>query len=213
MNKEVSDQFAAVVAVIVQNITWKGRNLQMIIRAGNQGRLGPALDQALDSVVPPPPLIIDRSLPVHELGPKWPVWLGPADGNGLEGEPDVDPRAGAVTTFDASKVRFLSGLVEGEPSITGEEKLKRLRIGTDIQIDAQTLWSWYTEKGQVTLRWLHDNHGVNWIEELGTVLRRPRGGRYSLILYRQGVGGWVWRYSWLAYGRDTGNPAVGLASA
>lgn len=212
---KVSDQFAAAVASIIQNITWDGRDLQMIIKAGNQGRLGPALDIALSSLVPacPPPLIIDRSIPVHELGPEWPVWLGPADGNGCEGEPDVDPRAGLVTTFDASKVRLLTGLVGDETSVTGEEKLTRLRARPDIRIDAQTLWALYTEKGQVTLRWLHEVHGVTWMEALGTVLRNPRGARYSLFLYREGGGGWVWRCLWLVSGRYASFPALGLASS
>jgi hypothetical protein len=126
----------------------------------------------------------------------------------------VDPSAGAFTTFDVSKTRFFSGLVEGELSIAGEEKLKRLRnIGTDVQIDAQTLWALYTENGQKTLRYLYEVHGVNWIEALGTVLRNPRGRRFSLILDRRDDGSWVWNCFWFDVVRDASNPAVGLASA
>lgn len=211
------NQMMAAVAAILQVVDWNKVELQDLIEAANGGKLGPALTKWLGDkgwFPRPPPLVIDRSIsPVCRLGPEWSVWLGPADGNGLEGEPDVDPRAGAVTTFDVSKVRFLSGLVEGESSITGEERLKRLRIGTDIQIDAQTFWALYTEKGQVTLRWLHDFYGVNWIEELGTILRCPDGRRYSLVLDSFYDGSWDWGFRQLCNNCDADNPAIGLQVA
>ncbi len=202
-------------AAILQVIDWDEiGDPQDIVMAGNRGRLGPALTQWLANkgwLPPCPPLLtIDRLKMVSEIGPEWPVWLGPADGNGCEGEPDVDPRAGLVTTFDASKVRFLTGFVGKEASVTGEKKLRRLRAGANIQIDAQTLWALYTEKDQVTLRYLHEVHGVTWMEALGTVLRDSIGHRCSLVLFRLDGGSWGWYFSWLDFRRDAGSPALGL---
>jgi hypothetical protein len=212
------NQIMATGATILQVIDWDEiGDPQDIVMAGNRGRLGPALTQWLANkgwLPPCPPLLtIDRLKMVSEIGPEWQVWLGPVDRNGLKGDPDVDPRAGLVTTFDASKVRLLTGLVGDETSVTGEEKLTRLRARPDIRIDAQTLWALYTEKGQVTLRWLHEVHGVTWMEALGTVLRDPRGFRYSLFLYRLADGGWDWHYDWLDNDRRASIPALGLASS
>ncbi len=190
---------------------------QKVIVAGNQGKLKRRLTQFFlnQGWLPPcpSPLIIDRSIQVHELGPRWPVWLGPVDGNGLEGKPDIDLRAGTILAFDASKVRLLDGLNEGQPTITGEEKRRKLRVGIHIQIDVQTLWALYAENGQVTLRWLHDHHEVTWMESLGTILRNPNGRRCSFCLYRWGSGAWGWDCNWVDSRRDASNPALGLAIA
>lgn len=215
-NMSGKNQIMAAGATILQVVDWdKAGDLQDILTAGNQGRLGRALTQWLASKgwLPPcpPPLVIDRSIPVYELGPRWPVWLGPADGNGLQGEPDVDPRAGEVKIFDASKAIFPIGFVGDETTITGEEKLKRLRAGVGIQVDAQTLWSLYMEKDQVTLRWLHEVRGIIWIEALGTILRDLRGYRHSLLLNCRDDGGWAWDFRWLDFGRKAVHPAISLA--
>jgi hypothetical protein len=114
---------------------------------------------------------------------------------------EEDERSLAVIELDFSKVRFESGLQEGERYITGEEKLKRLMAMPEIRLDAKIGQALYEEKGQATLRFLHDHFGVSWMEFAGTVLRRSGGRRCFLCLVRHGGGSWGWHYGWLGLGR------------
>lgn len=123
-----------------------------------------------------------------------------------------DVRSLALTEIDFTKVRFESGLKEGESSITGEQKLERLKTMPEIRLDAKIGQALYEEKGQPTLRWLHDNFGVSWFEMSGTVLRSSGGNRCFLCLGRDGGGSWDWRCLWLGRGRGRGNVSPLLAS-
>jgi hypothetical protein len=139
---------------------------------------------------------IDRSKPFDAarfIGRGWSIF-------------EEDKRALDFTVIDLSKVRFESGLKEGESSIKGEEKLKRLRDLPEIRLDAKIGQALYEEKGQATLRWLYDTRGARWFECAGTVLRRSVGDRFFLYLYRIDDGSWGWDYRWLD--RDRGREGV-----
>jgi hypothetical protein len=189
---------------------------QEIIGAVHDGRIGRLINEMLAKrswkLLCPPPLAIDRSIKVNQLGPMWEPWLGPVDGDGLlvDGEPDQDPRSVLVTTFDVSKAVIMTCMVGKETTVTGEERRLRIRKGPITPIDFHIGWSLVT-KGQEHLRWLYDNYGVQWIET-DTVLRSPFGNRCSLVLYRQDDGSWDWDFSWLDDDRYASCPALGIAS-
>jgi len=150
----------------------------------------------------PSALVVDRSKPfdpVKFVGAGWSIV-------------EEDTRSLALTELDFSKVRFESGLQEGERYITGEEKLKRLTALPEIRLDAKIGQALYEEKGQATLRFLHDHFGVSWIEFAGTVLRDSDGRRCFLCLYRRGDGSWDWFCFWLDRVRYRGNVSPLLAS-
>lgn len=149
----------------------------------------------------PPKLKIDRSNPydpVASVGQNWKI-----------GEEDI--RAHSIVEFDVQKIILQTGLNEGEAVVTGEVKRTRL-VSQAIQLDAKVAQTLFEEKGQVTLRWMHEHLNVTWIEFLGTVLVDPYGRRYALYLYRRVGGSWRWVYRWLVRGRFASDPAVGLAS-
>lgn len=163
----------------------------------------------------PSVLTVDRSKPFDStrfLGNGSSVWRGPADGNGLEGEEDQDPRSLALTEIDFSGACFESGHQEGENVITGEVKLERLKQMPDIRLDAEIGQALLDEEDQATLRFLHRTYGITWMEFAGTVLRRSDGRRYFLYLDRGGDGSWAGRYDWLDSDRYRGDISPLLAS-
>ena len=159
-------------------------------------------------------LVIDRSKPfdpVRFLGQGSRIWRGPIDGGGLEGDEDQDPRSLGLTEIDFSKVGFGHFLKEGETRITGEEKLDRMKADPRIRLDAGVGQALLDEKGQVTLRFLYDTHGISWME-FATALRSSGGRRYFLCLYRRrGGGSWCWGCGWLVLGRYRANVSPLLA--
>ncbi|MEK7479869.1 MAG: hypothetical protein AAB665_01120 [Patescibacteria group bacterium] len=162
----------------------------------------------------PSVLVIDRSKPFDPtrfLGTGSSIWRGSADGKGLEGEEDQDPRSVVLTELDFSNVAFDSFLKEGEPTIVGEEKLVRMKASPRIRYDAGAGVALLDEKGQATLRFLYDTYGITWME-FATVLRYSDGLRYLLVLRRGGGGSWGGDGRWLGGVRDAGRVSPVSAS-
>ncbi len=160
-------------------------------------------------------LPINRSITIEKVfGRGWSVWHGLPGGDGFSGTPDQDSRSAQIMEIDPNRIVTYTGIVGDETVITGEVRLKRMRAQTEIiSFDFWTLWTWYAEENQKTLRWLYDNGKIGGLlEELGTILRSPSGGRFSLFLFRKVDGCWGWGYYWLVSDRDASHPAVGLAS-
>lgn len=135
------------------------------------------------------------------LGEDVKVWLGPADGDGLEGEPDVDLRGEELKEIDWLKVLFETCLKTGEGSIKGEEKLLRLKQTPNIRLGGNAFlssWKDYRENRQDSvLEWLYRTKGVRYVDFFGLVLRSLRGNRYVVYLRRDDVGTWQWFCLWL----------------
>jgi hypothetical protein len=152
------------------------------------------------TITAPGTVLIDRSKPFNPtafIGKGWKI-------------DEEDIRALAVVELDITKMLVQTGLNEGETVVTGEVKRTCL-VPQAIQLDAKVAQTLFEEKGQVTLRWMHEHLGVTWIEFLGTVLVDPSGRRYALDLRRYDDGSWSWRYYWLDSDRNANRPAVGLA--
>lgn len=153
--------------------------------------------------------------PAEFIGEGWTIWKGPANGDGLSGKAEVDERSPALMEVDLSKALFESCLKQGESSIKGEEKLRRLRESGNIQFGGNVflaLWQDYQQnKENSCLEWLYRNHKISWMSFFGLVLRNPNGRRCVLCLFRYD-GEWDWSYSWLGYVWRAGGPSVGLAS-
>lgn len=103
-----------------------------------------------------------------------------------------DDRALEIEEVDFSTVSFEHGLVDGELTITGEEKLTRLKAKPLIRLDAKVGHALFEESRQVTLRFIYETYNVDWIEFAGTELLSPGGRRYFLYLYRHDEGFWRW---------------------
>lgn len=163
----------------------------------------PSAERAAQTAPVPTRLFtIDRSKPfdpVKFIGPGWSII-------------EEDPRSLSLTDIDVAKVRFESGLQDGERDIDGEEKLRRLKERPEVRLDAKLGQAWYEEESQATLCFLHDHFGVTWFELPGTVLRDPYGLHYFLVLFRYGDGSWVWYFYWLGADRSRSHVSPLLAS-
>ena len=138
--------------------------------------------------------------PAKFINKDWAFWKGPKDGDGLKGEEERDKASLALTEVDFEKVDLLICLEQGESSITGEEKLIRLRLGRPIYGATQFmgLWQDYQQNNaQSVLEKLYQQKGVTYVDFFGDILRFPNGHRSVLCLYRFGVGSWNWYYCWL----------------
>ena len=159
-------------------------------------------------------LRINRSTPFNPakfLGEGWSIWRGPADGNGLSGEEDQDRRSLALTEVDLSKVRFETCLHDGESSITGEEKLRRLKEAGHIRLDAKVFQTLWENKDKIPESWKEKTDcNTTFIFFDGTTLRSPDGDRNVLFLYWSG-GGWNWDFRWLHGDWDAHSPSAVLA--
>jgi hypothetical protein len=203
----------AACAALLTRVNFQIVDAQQVIDDIKRGYLDKELTKwlASRSYIPVcPPLPINRSIPVEKIGPCWPIWLGPKDGDGLTGEPNQDLRALALKEFDPAKAVLLTGLEEVETVVTGEKKLERFAKGKEIPVDDQTLWTLYNENGQKTLEWMNKYLGATWLEASGTVLLHPNGRRFSLCLCRKTDGGWGWLCNWLGGDQSASNPSLGL---
>lgn len=140
------------------------------------------------------------------------IWRGPEKGNGLEGEEEQDKRSLLKTTFDPATIteaNLQTGLKKNESVISGEVKRARL-VAKMVQADARFAQTLLEEKGQKTLRFLHDTLCITCLEFLGTTLCGP-GRRCAIYLYRLHDGSWYWYCDLLDHGRGADNPALGFA--
>jgi hypothetical protein len=107
-------------------------------------------------------------------------------------------------TLDLNKIQTKTYLKDGEDYITGEERLQRMK--QDIPLNADSFLYLWEHQDKIP------KEGGDWFEFPGTILRRSRGDRYFLCLYRLGGGQWRWYCSWLGGGRNAGCPALVFAS-
>jgi len=130
---------------------------------------------------------IDRTQPFNLkkfLGDGWTI--AEEDNNSLK-----------LTELDLTKVQFKDMLKEGETSVNGEEKQKRLKEAGYTRLDAkifQTLWE---NQELIPSSWKEPIDGnTRYIYFDGTILRDSDGDRFVLCLCWHG-GEWRWSCSWL----------------
>lgn len=124
---------------------------------------------------------------------------------------DTDKRSLALPEVDVAKLLFETCLKEGETSIIGEEKLKRLIKSGNIRLDSRFGAALFQEEGHLILERLCKERNITYLDFPGQVLVSPYGDRYILYLCRHG-GRWYRSANWLGcswYGRHF---SVGLAS-
>ena len=125
-----------------------------------------------------------------------------------------DVRNDAFTEVDFDKVSYEFCLKEGETSIKGEEKLKRMKESGNIRLGATTfmgLWGDYrARKENSVLERFYREQKIIYLDFFGDVLLDPGGHRCVLCLLRGG-GEWYWYFDWLERGWDARLPSVSLA--
>ena len=116
---------------------------------------------------------------------------------------ETDKLGANLTEVDFNKMVLETCLKEGETSITGEEKLKRLKEGSNARLGLKAFLALWEEKDHATLEWLYKEKGVAYLDFFGDILEYPDGERCVLCLCRGSGGGWDWRYCWLGVGWDS----------
>lgn len=120
---------------------------------------------------------------------------------------DHDSCNDGLREVDFSQVDFLTGLNEGETSITGEVKLARLKETKRILYGANVfggLWQDYQGlKENSVLERLYREKKITYLDFFGDVLQPPAGHRCVLCLDRDGAR-WYWGanrldFGWRAY--------------
>lgn len=193
MNKPSQGQVLNAIAILMNNADWdavSGTVLQKVINnprdAGSQFtaflKNGGRVIQGVPKVIP-----IDRTSafdPVTFIGEGWSIV-------------EEDERSLAFTEVDLSKINFETTLAEGETSVVGEEKLKRLKEAGHIRLDAKVFQTLWDNRHLIPESWKQKTNGnTTYIFFDGTILRDPDGRRYVLYLYWQS-GEWSWSCSWL----------------
>lgn len=226
MGQITADQSHQVMAVLATNVAWssidfEGHGIQEAIIA-NSRDAGKQFELFIKNrarlIVGEPKIIQTKPFnPAEFIGKGWTIWKGPADGDGLTGEEDFDPRSRALTEIDITWLRFETCLREGESSIKGEEKIRRLKEMPDfIRLGGNAFlgfWEDYqANKENSALEWIYRAHKIRFIDFPDDILRSPGGSHYVLCLYRGGGGEWGWGVGWPDVGWDVGGPSAGLAS-
>jgi hypothetical protein len=154
--------------------------------------------------------------PASFINKDWAIWKGLIDGGGETGEEDRDVREDSLTQIDLADLLCETCLVGEETSITGGEKLRRLKKSNKIRLGGKAFlafWADYQKNRENSmLEHLYKVYGVSYLDFFGLVLRSPGGLRYVLYLSRDAGGQWGWRYRWLGIDWKSGHGSASLAS-
>ena len=160
-------------------------------------------------------IAIDRTKPFNpteSIGNGWSFWLGPADGNGLEGKPEQDDCSLALTEVDLSEILLEAHLKSRETSITGEERLRRLIAADRIRLDLGVFKTLWDNKEMIPASFSgRTNNNATCVFFDGQTLRSPDGQRFTLFLSLSGGGAWRWGVRWLGHDRFVSGPSAVLA--
>jgi hypothetical protein len=147
--------------------------------------------------------------PAKLFGNGWTIWMGPADGDGLKGESEQDPRSIALAEVDLSKIALATCLKNRETYTSGNERLVRLKaqMSKSIRLDPAFAVALKEHPEQFPADWKG-----NYVFFDGAVLRSPLGRRCALCADWFDVKV-VLFYFWLGYDRYAYDPSAVLASA
>lgn len=147
---------------------------------------------------------IDRNCtqPDEFIGKGWNFWLGPMEGDGLEGQPEQDDRSVALIKLDLSKVQLVTVLRGDETSVPAEENLVRLKSLNYICLDIDICRMLWKNKHLIPESWTEKVGGnACRIFFEGKVLRYKNGNRFvPHLCLRDGV--WNFYLSSLGINRD-----------
>jgi len=139
------------------------------------------------------------------IGDAWNVWRGPADSDGLSGDPEQDDRHLTLTALDFVDARYGARDID-EEMITGEVLLERMRKEGHIHLGGlhyQALLTDYVDNLENSvLEWLRNDRGIVFLNFLGQVLRNPGGKRYVAGL-QWGGKQWISNHRCLTLGWPT----------
>lgn len=192
------DQSHAVMATLAQNADWRAIDFEKtglqdaVLRdpTGAGRRFTAFLQSGCRMVVGDLKIATVSFDPVSFIGKGWKII-----------PEEQDERSASLQEVDFGQAQFLTCLKGGEKSITGEEKLARLKKGGCIRHGATVfmgLWQDYqARKKNSVLERLYHEKGITYLDFFGDILQDPDGRRRVLSLSRGADGAWDWLYRWL----------------
>ncbi len=109
---------------------------------------------------------------------------------------ESDKVSATIKKLDLGQVQQVSLLIDGEARISGEERLRRLKISNYIRLDADIFLKLWENQHLIPSQWkVLINGRPRCVYFHGTIFERTHGLRYVLYLYWDG--GWKWSTSWL----------------
>lgn len=212
MGQITVDQSHQVVATLVQNTDWSSidfdfaRLQDLVVRNPKEaGQQFTAFLKNGGRVLIGEPKVVainhNRFNPKKFIGDDWSIL-----------NDEMDARSIALTELDLTKVQQVTMLKDGETSIKGEEKLKRLKESGYIRLDADIFYTLWTNQHLIPESWKEKVNGnTRYIFFDGTVLRVSDGYRCVLCLDWY-LGQWRWDVGWLGHDWDASDPSAVLAS-
>ena len=208
MNKPSTGQVLNAIGILMNNADWDAvpaSVLQKVIdNPRDAGREFTAFLKNGGRVIVGEPKVIpvDRTSafdPVAFIGKGWSIV-------------EEDERSLALTEVDLSKVSFETMLENGESSVVGEEKLKRLKAQGNIRLDAKVFQTLWENQHLIPASWKELTNGnTTYVFFDGTVLQNSDGSRCVLYLYWDD-GEWDSLCDWLGHEWDARDPSAVLAS-
>ena len=165
---------------LLEKLTGEARNLWI-----------PALKKFLRKDNPWPPSTIitilrGRFHPVEFIGRGWRVSANDTDRSSID-----------LSEIDLAKVQLVTMLKDEEVSISGEEKLRRLKTSGYIRLDADIFITLWENQHLIPDAWKDKVKGdTKFIFFEGTVLKGLDGNRFVLYMYWLD-GAWSYGVSWL----------------
>lgn len=191
--------------------TWVASELQRIIEGVREDTVAAAPRPIAD---PAKIIKLDCSKPfdpVVSIDPGWSIWKGSADGDGLTGDEDQDPRVLALSVIDLTKVKLQSGLIGQGSMVGGAEFVRRIRLRNAVPLGANAFQAFQENPHLYPESFKEKTNGhTTYVFFPGTVLRSPSGSRCGLCLYWHG-GKLGWDCRWLGDWWDANDPAAVLA--
>jgi hypothetical protein len=120
---------------------------------------------------------------------------------------EEDQRANDLYEIDISAIALVTCLQQDERSISGEERLKRLKETQHIRLGGRAFISLWDNQHLIPEGW---KEKFLFVFFDGLILLHSNGNRYSLNL-SWNDGGWHWYTGWLGNTRSTRNPSAVLS--
>ena len=109
-------------------------------------------------------------------------------------EVDQDERSIVLTEVDLTKVRLETMLKDGESSVSGEEKLKRLISASFIRLDAKVFQTFWENKHFIPEEWKQPIRGkMMGVYFYGTILRDGEDGFVLYLYWNYDRDKWDWQ--------------------
>ena len=120
---------------------------------------------------------------------------------------EQDERANELSEIDMSTIGLVTCLETDEQSLTGDERVRRLKKTPHIRLGGRAFLALWENQRFIPENWQEPFFFVFFD---GLILLHHNGQRYSLYLSRSD-NGWGWYTGWLGNTRSARNPSAVLA--